>query len=334
MEERKNQYIDILKGISCIIVVCLHCPFPGLLGEGIIYGLRFSVPIFFMISGYFSYSKSEKWIINKAFYILRLLVFTELFYGIWEIIQECILRGNKFQTVITDNILNKNVIQIIFCGTFFNGTLWYLYAMFWTWIIIWFFRKKGWLNKAFLLIPLLLFIQILGRLYIQNNYDINKYVILFRNAFTFGLPFALLGIWMAGNQDKLLKNISSLCNWGIIISGFLLIVVEFLVVGQYMDTHISTVIISFGLFLYAIRQKGEVHKCFRILLRIGSVWYVWIYLLHIFVSGVLRELYGRFQIENSAIGKYAFPILVIIFSCLCSEVLVRFNKLSSNKRRR
>ena len=338
MEEGKNQYIDLLKGISCIIVVFLHCPFPGVLGDGIIYGLRFSVPVFFMISGYFSYSKSDKWVINKAFYILKLLVFTELYYGIWRIMQECILHGNKLQQVVEANILNKNVIQIIFCGTFFNGTLWYLYAMFWTWMIIWFLRKKGCLNKVFFLIPLLLFMQIFGRYYIQNNYDINKYVILFRNAFTFGLPFTLLGIWVAGKQRELIKKISGLGNLCIIISGFLLIVIEFLLVGQYMDTHISTVVITLGLFLYMVRQKREVHKCLSVFVRIGSVWYVWIYLLHIFVSGVLKELYKGFRIENSLIGQYVFPILVVIFSCFCSEVIIRFrsrwSNFISNKRRR
>jgi len=46
MTKEKNEYLNVLKGIACIVVIFLHCPFPGIVGEGIIYGLRFSVPIF------------------------------------------------------------------------------------------------------------------------------------------------------------------------------------------------------------------------------------------------------------------------------------------------
>ena len=42
----ENKSINLLKGIACLIVVLLHCPFPGIVGDAIIYGIRFSVPIF------------------------------------------------------------------------------------------------------------------------------------------------------------------------------------------------------------------------------------------------------------------------------------------------
>lgn len=44
--KEENKCLFMLKGISCIIVVLLHCPLPGKIGEGIIYALRFPVPIF------------------------------------------------------------------------------------------------------------------------------------------------------------------------------------------------------------------------------------------------------------------------------------------------
>lgn len=330
---KKNQYIDLLKGIACIIVIFLHCPFPGVVGDCIIYGFRFSVPIFFMISGYFSHSKSEGWLINKAKHILKLLIFTELFYCIWSLFQKCLVGDNSVQRVLVENVLSKNIMRVFFCGTLFNGTLWYLYAMFWTWIIIWFSRKKEWLNKMLLFIPLLLFIQIFGRYYVQNNYDINKFVVLFRNALTFGLPFTLLGIWIAKNEQELIKRINVPCNLCIVLVGFLLIVLEYIVIGQYMDTHVSTVIISFGLFLYCVRQNNEVNKYMKVFIRIGSVWYVWIYLLHIFVMGVMKELYRLLQIEDNMLGQYIFPILVCIVSCICAELITRFiNCFNSNRR--
>ena len=45
--------LNSLKAICCIIVILFHCPLPGFLGSLICYFLRFPVPSFFMISGYF-----------------------------------------------------------------------------------------------------------------------------------------------------------------------------------------------------------------------------------------------------------------------------------------
>lgn len=80
--ERSWQF-DFLKGISCIFVIFLHCRFPGMVGDIIIYACRFPVPIFFMISGYYCYAKESTRIKRRAFGILKMLLLTELFYGLW-----------------------------------------------------------------------------------------------------------------------------------------------------------------------------------------------------------------------------------------------------------
>ena len=52
-EKQRNKEIDIIKGIACICVVYIHCPFPGHLGNLISVINRFSVPFFFFISGFY-----------------------------------------------------------------------------------------------------------------------------------------------------------------------------------------------------------------------------------------------------------------------------------------
>ena len=63
------------------------------MGRGIAYGLRFSVPIFFMITGYYSYSKDNKWFLKKAFGILKMTFFTEIVYGLYNLIDKCFIYG-------------------------------------------------------------------------------------------------------------------------------------------------------------------------------------------------------------------------------------------------
>ena len=66
---KKHDGINMLKGIACIIVVFLHVPFPGLLGKLISFELNFSVPIFFMISGFFAFKKMIFYGVRKKYFI-------------------------------------------------------------------------------------------------------------------------------------------------------------------------------------------------------------------------------------------------------------------------
>lgn len=49
----RRKGIDILKCLCAFLVVCIHAPFPGIIGEYFIALARIAVPTFFMISGYF-----------------------------------------------------------------------------------------------------------------------------------------------------------------------------------------------------------------------------------------------------------------------------------------
>lgn len=57
MEKRENKCLWMLKVISCLTVILFHCPIQGLVGDAIIYALIFPIPIFLMISGYYSLRK-------------------------------------------------------------------------------------------------------------------------------------------------------------------------------------------------------------------------------------------------------------------------------------
>lgn len=50
-----NPCLDFIKGIACICVIFMHCEFPGVVGIVVQAVSRFSVPLFFMVSGYFCF---------------------------------------------------------------------------------------------------------------------------------------------------------------------------------------------------------------------------------------------------------------------------------------
>ena len=54
MNTRRNVSLDILRGVSCIFVILIHYPFPGMWGAQIKSICRTAIPFFFMLSGYYT----------------------------------------------------------------------------------------------------------------------------------------------------------------------------------------------------------------------------------------------------------------------------------------
>lgn len=192
----RNWRFDYLKGICCVIVVLFHCPFPGIIGDAIIYGLRFPVPLFFMITGYYCYARNDAWIRRKAWSLLKLLLAAEMGYFAWLWIKTAVLEHQDFMNVLALCTSLNHPVRSILCGTFFCGVLWYLYAAFWTYLIYLLLRKTNFFFRPLLwklTIALLVICLAAGRYYVQNHYDINELVYLFRNAVVFGLPMTLTG---------------------------------------------------------------------------------------------------------------------------------------------
>lgn len=209
MGKRVKQHdgINMLKGVACIVVVFLHISFPGIIGKLIGFFLNFSVPVFFMISGYFAYmNKDECWYKKKFIQSLKMIIYTELLYGLWYFLLGSI-NGKGLEAISTNlQKLYTHPVRTLLCGTVFNGTLWYVYAAMWGWAMYFLLKRytNNGLDLFFWSIIPLTFIQVFGKLYWMNMYDITSHIYLFRNAIVFGFPMMLLGSWIAKNQTKLL----------------------------------------------------------------------------------------------------------------------------------
>lgn len=311
---KTHEGINLLKGISCIIVIFLHCTFPGILGEGIIYALRFPVPIFFMVSGYFSYYREEQWILSKMKSTFKMIFWTEIFYGIWGILSNFPQTYERFISAV------QSPIKTLFCGTIFNGTLWYLYSIFWTWFLLYILRKITSGDKYYLLIPLLLIIQIFGRLYFQNVYNINENIFLFRNAIIFGLPYTLIGSSIAEYEKKIFSEYKELIKF-LFISGGICMISEYIISRQYMDSHVSTVLISIGLFLTALAHPKVNRKISKQFVYIGEKLSMWIYLIHLFVIEIITIAVEHTKLADYYLAAMLKPILVCIVACFISWLL-------------
>ena len=323
--KRENDCLWMLKGISCIIVILFHCPIKGIIGDGIIYALRFPIPIFFMSTGYFMYRGTNYCRKIKTF--LKHLIFAESVACISLIIKSVI--DSSFDDLFSRMSSSLN-LKTIFFGSVFNGTLWYLYAMIWTYIILYILsRCKYGFTMGYCSIPLLLFIHIAGRVYVTNHYDINEWVFLFRSAILFALPFVLIGRLIAEKQDKLSKFLNYYSIGGIFCVGILLMVFEYFKWQRFMDLQVSTIFISISLFLFALYKPD--FKLLGIFKYIGKSLLLYVYIFHIPVYTIVKLVFESAKVENHNLTTLTVVVVTIGISYIWVKIT---NMIKANMSKR
>lgn len=147
--------IDILKAICAFLIVCIHAPFPGVIGEYITALARIAVPIFFMITGYF-YSDvlnscRETRQIKKTF---KLVVGANLLYLLWDSFYALLSHNNFFTTTFTI----KNLLKFLFLNeSSLKEHLWYLGAILYVLLIVYALDKLNISKVLYFATPFLLF---------------------------------------------------------------------------------------------------------------------------------------------------------------------------------
>lgn len=180
----KNIYsLNTLKLLLSFMVVFIHTRFfldtSALLDTFTSNGFfRISVPIFFIINGYFlpsSIKSFKEWLMKSLTMYIALTVLYSFFWL-------------DFTSVMS---ALKSTLHAFFVGF---SHLWYLQAMIIAGVIIFLFKNK---NLLLFLSVILFFLGVLFQIY--NSYqhmvhmDIPLRYSLYRNAFTIGLPFMLIG---------------------------------------------------------------------------------------------------------------------------------------------
>ena len=140
----RNNNIDIVKGISCIGIMFMHCDYPNNITIYIKVINRFGVPFFFFVSGYYFLKNNDikvKRIILKIYHIFNLLIYSGIFYNMFFIIFNNIVYHNNWNIVeYTLKILNKGKIIKLFITNdpFIYSHLWFLLALL-RYIVIFFY---------------------------------------------------------------------------------------------------------------------------------------------------------------------------------------------------
>lgn len=138
MENKRNESLDILKGIGIVLMILAHCALPFYLQEFIKLILIFLMPLFFIISGFLYKDRDVSDIYKKRIVkILKPYLFTGFIIWLLKLIQGkyywglSILLGNGSRPVFNSSELSDYKI----------GPLWFLLAYCWALIMLHYLMK-------------------------------------------------------------------------------------------------------------------------------------------------------------------------------------------------
>ncbi len=317
--KKQNNTLNFLKGLACLAIVWMHTNSGGLVNQVIVCMARFGIPVFFMVSGYFTYKDNKadytKVLTKKIIHILKLIVIATLVYVIWQWVADPFIKTGNIPNILNSiersihsiNIFNILVLNINpFCGIlWFLNALLYCYLL---WLLISKIKNK---RIVYLVAIVILFTGILARAFIQYNHTIPEDINInyFRNWLFMGLPFFTIGYFIHDYQERIIKIFKPKYMIVAVIIGMIVSFAERLVVP--LELFVGTVIVSVALFIFAI-EKPDLIKI-PIINKVGERFCFFIYIAHIIVRDIVLAILDRVGINNKGV-LWIMP-LIVFASC-------------------
>ncbi len=325
----RREGLDILKCIGAFLIVCIHAPFPGAVGEYVTAIARAGVPIFLMISGFFYNNLIQK---NRTIaQIKKIFLLTisanALFFLYYFSVS--LIKGNSAEYLGTAFSL-KNILKFVFLNDSpFEFHLWYLGSLLYVLLIIEFIRRAipFWKRILYIISPFLLLGDlILGKYSILIwGHELLSYVFV-RNFLFVGIPYFSIGLYLSDHRDKLEEWSScNICN--IIITAVFILTT---VLERYMlvafnlnakrDQYISTTFLAVALFVLFSNISWNDRKI-PLLKNIGKNYSLIIYIIHPLLIDVLQAVFSKIHILKA----YSFiaPIIIFIASIVTAIVYIK-----------
>lgn len=280
-----NQSINVLKFISAFAVVCIHTVSGDF--KALIMGLcGFAVPVFFLISGYYSFydddSKAVKKYKTRSIRLIKLIIASNLLY-FFSSIQRINFIINHDYLAILSTLPSIYEVLLLNHGVIYH--LWFLGALLYTYIILIILIKiKITPNKLYKFIPILFIINIFSR-------EILKYlgIILpaeyFQNVLLSSLPVFMLGYYIHDKEKNIIPKLSNKFLLSALVIVCCLFIIEMLTIDSPILLKIGKYAIAIIPFIYCVKNPSVLN--FKRLGWIGGTLYAYIYILHPLVIGTV-----------------------------------------------
>ncbi len=331
----RNKSLDILKFVSSLFVVMIHYPFPEPYGTVIKAFGRFALPVFFMTSGFFSYSISAKScdkIRKRALHLFKIFIISFILYYISYIILNHRLYSDEWLADTGECIYYFRVLFLNHPISSYFIHLWFLTALIYCYLILWILikiNKAEYLKFFVFIIPFtILFFDVIIAKHSADNYA----ALWGRNFLAMGLPFFALGYLLKEKEEKLKKvKLSTL----LLLSVFsiLLFAAEYIFLNNSSELYLASALFAVCLFVICIKYKSTYKSRYAFLISESPLY---IYIIHLMIARIIYALNSRIHIDYN-LFVWLRPVLTLILSVLISFIIsaaAEHNKLKKYNKKR
>ncbi len=309
-QKKRNYCIDFVKGIACIFVVFMHCEFPGTLGTLVQCIARFSVPFFFIVSGYFCYRKNGNYSYKEKIKHIALIVLSaSLFYAIVTPLYTS--GGPNFSLSKIAGFLIFNI------PIYIAPQMWFLFALLYDYILFIIVEKIRLQKQAYLSIPILMSLYILMA---QGAHLIGMNVpnALYRNFLIEGFPFFSLGYFLHASGRRIKASNKILISIVVITTMFC--PVERALMGRDFGMNIMSFPQVISIFLLCIKNPSFGEKA--VLTKLGTKYSMFVYIIHPAVWHLLEKGYDILRLNSNMAALYMLPVFCVLITVVLSVVFV------------
>lgn len=324
-----NRTLNVIKCISAFFVICIHCTlqYSGKIGIAIDGIIRVAVPIFFLISGYYSYFEDNE--VAKKKYkkriknLIKLIILSSILYFIINIIN--LNSAQEILEYLKNKFTARNIFTyIVLNASPFQGHLWFLNALLYCYIICYFMNKYDIkLNKLYKYIPILITVTIMfGE--VASHMKVNITNIYYRNVWFYGLPYFLIGCLINEKGNKIKELITNKELYFYMLLGTILVIIERFATAK-LDMYIGTIITSISIFIWCVKNPNLLN--IKPLEWIGGKIYTHIYILHYMVINIVNSYEKSIGINIELRGSniyYLNAIVVFLITVILSIVIYNF----------
>ena len=330
MNTQKNSTLELLKLFASYMVVFIHVLFYG--QAGIVFDTlaRFAVPLFFLISGFYSYQITTKKIRKRILNTFSLLIFATLSYTAFNILTY-ILNDNAGEIIYYFRLYKNvdNLVKLLVFNVPISAFhLWYLYALLYVYIIFYILTALRLNEKVIFIISfLLLLLQVfLGEVLSAVGIVLPTQIV--RNFAVTGLPFFGMGLIAKKYEKQLCTVPDSVIVLSAVIGVFAAVFSRY-AFGKN-ELYLGSLFILFSIVCVFIKYSAVQYPSFVTALEGCSTY---IYIFHIMILSVLNRIYAAYAIDinSSMLLKNLHPIVVCVLSTLVAYVLINIKKARRKK---
>ncbi len=318
----RNQSINLLKFIAMILVILIHCKFPGNFGILVKNFASCAVPMFFMISGYFSFETEINRISFRMKRLLRDLIWANLFYLIWDIWYEYEMQRSIVSFLQYVFSVKRALVMLLFNESPVRGHLWYLGAILYCYLFFYILLKIKRKNSVKNIEPPILLIgaiilvigNICGFYLLQYVGMSDKTAFLLRNWIFDGLPFYMLGMYIK-SREEVIRSISGTIIKLLFIVSLIINLGEIHFIQTENVIYISTAFLCIAAFSLALQNSDKQTYGWVIILgdfadRYGLLFYI---IQVAVIKSVFVALRG-YSLSQSLLYAWIYPVLSILLT--------------------